>query len=91
MSDETANHVDWRTLSEQTGYRVLTLPSGEAVSASAIAAVRVIDDPHGRRCIIDVKRDGRSVELGFARVTEDVDGFFAMATEAHRRAQTEDR
>lgn len=95
--NDTANpRVDWRTLSEETGYRVLTLPDGSTIDADVIGRVRIVEprvcevfpDEPARPRYVQVFGKG-SAFFGMsllAEVTEDVDDFFAMATAVHRRA-----
>ena len=82
MTDTTnptePTRVDWRTLSEQTGYRALTFPDGSTLTASSIQHVKIIDREPRRVVVID--RGGFEAYSG----TEDVDAVFAMATAAHR-------
>lgn len=81
--------VDWRTLSEQTGYKVLTLPDGGTVEASDIRWVRLSPEKHydsinkTMPAHVDIcTRDGA---VPFT-IYEEADDFLAMATMAHRRA-----
>lgn len=84
---EAATPIDWRTLSEQTGYRVLTFPDGSTLNSAAIREViprpaeydKVLGKHWGQRLTI-VKVDGSCTD-----VYEDVDAVFEMATAAHRQ------
>lgn len=87
MSNAT-DPIDWRTLSEQTGYRVLTFPDGSTLNSSEIVRIRIAkaEDNSGsgglswpRRVLIE-----RTSHSNLA-VCEDVDAVFEMATAAHRQ------
>lgn len=98
--DNPKPRVDWRTLSEKTGYKVLTLPDGSTLDVTEIVGVRVVEADKGlSETYPDACPTPRHVQV-FGRgafgvstlsiVTDDADDFFAMATDAHRRASMAD-
>jgi hypothetical protein len=93
VTDAGPPALDWRVLSEQTDYRVLTFPSGETMDARDIASVRMgeaQDVWHGagpwlRRCIVDARGTAeRGVVLAHIICHEEPDAVFEVTTRAHR-------
>ena len=80
--------INWRALSEQTGYRVLTFPDGSTLNSCDIRHVKFhaasYDKIHDKHYPPYVTIGTPDAPAAFS-IYEDVEAVLAMATAAHRQ------